>query len=62
LNFGDSAFFEAPLGTGSEEMGSEEMGFSNRSSPVNSILRAIAAGSMVLFVIGAFVRHIMAFG
>jgi len=37
-------------------------GFSNRGSSVNSIRMTVTAGTMVLFVIGAYVRHIMAFG
>jgi hypothetical protein len=39
-----------------------DVGFSNRSSPVNSILSVVSAGTMVLFVIAAEVRHIMACG
>jgi len=35
----------------------EELGFSNRGSSVNSILVAVPAWTMVLFVIGACPSH-----
>jgi hypothetical protein len=40
----------APCGDGAV---GKWVGFSNRGSPVNSILSVVTAGTMVLFVIGA---------